>query len=93
MENISTLIIDALKETESEVFSNADLDTEIFGGKGTLDSLGLVTFLINLEQKIEDEFGKNITIADEKAMSAKNSPFRTVTTLELFLINKLNEHE
>ena len=93
MENISTLIIDALKETESEVFSNADLDTEIFGGKGTLDSLGLVTFLINLEQKIEDEFGKNITIADEKAMSAKNSPFRTVTTLELFLTNKLNEHE
>ena len=34
---------------------------------------------------ILDEFEKKITIADERAMSEKNSPFRTITTLSDYI--------
>ena len=46
----------------------------MFGSDGFLDSLGLVTLLVNIEQKIEASFNMTITIADEKAMSLRRSP-------------------
>lgn len=56
-------------------------DTILFGNRGELDSLGLVTLIILVEEQIADELGVEVTIADEKAMSLKNSPFRSVNTL------------
>ena len=61
------------------------LDTPLFGEDGILDSLGLVSFLVIVEQIIADEMNINITIADEKAMSQKHSPFRTVGNLKDYL--------
>ena len=57
------------------------VDTVIFGGEGRLDSLGLVTFIVAVEQKIAETFGTSLTLADEKAMSQKNSPFRSIGAL------------
>lgn len=65
-------------------------DIEIYSGNGILDSLGLVTFLVNLEQKLVDETGVQITIADDKAFSEKNSPFRTVSSLSDYILSLLN---
>ena len=88
------LIIESLKQASPEHFDNKlSSETPIFGGKGTLDSLGLVTFLIILEQNIEDELGLSITIADEKAMSLKNSPFKTIGSLENYLNERKDEIE
>ena len=86
MKNYTSIIVECLKESHS-FYQEIDVakDTEIFGGNSKLDSLGLVTFLVSLEQKIEDAFGIQITIADEKAMSLKNSPFRTVESLNDYL--------
>ena len=55
--------------------------TVLFGKDGKLDSLGLVSLLVTIEQNIEDEFDVSFTIADERAMSQKRSPFRTIGTL------------
>ena len=52
---IRDLIIRSLIETDPETFDNSlNDDTPIFGTKGNLDSLGLVSFLVNLEQNIEE---------------------------------------
>jgi|ETNmetMinimDraft_27_1059897.scaffolds.fasta_scaffold87923_2 acyl carrier protein len=56
-------------------------EDDLFGGNSPLDSLGLVSFLVILEQNIQDTFEKSITIADEKALSFKNSPFKKIGTL------------
>ncbi len=53
----------------------------LYGQDGGLDSLGFVTFVVAVEQAVEEEMGISITLADEKAMSQRNSPFRTVGTL------------
>lgn len=55
--------------------------TPLFGPKGVLDSIGLVSTVIAIEQAIEDRFDVSVALADEKALSQRNSPFRTVSTL------------
>jgi acyl carrier protein len=55
--------------------------THLIGSGGVLDSLGLVTLIVDLEQKLADEYGMSLTLADERAMSQSHSPFRTIRAL------------
>ncbi len=65
--------------------------TVLFGEGGTLDSIGLVSFIVAAEQKIAQETGINITLADERAMSQRNSPFRTVSALANYISLLMSE--
>ena len=56
-------------------------ETRLFGKDGVLDSMGLVTLVVSLEQAIEDKFDVHASLADEKALSQARSPFRTVAAL------------
>jgi len=90
-EKIIAIIIECLKELNEEL-ENQDLEnptqkTRLYGAKGTLDSLALVSFITDLEEMISDEFDIDIILADEKAMSQTSSPFRTVETLAIYIEN------
>ena len=88
-EKIEKIIIDTLKELneelENEAFLNPNSKTKLYGGNGAMDSLALVSFIADLEDKISDEFEKDIILADEKAMSAKTSPFRNIESLTSYI--------
>lgn len=56
-------------------------DTRLIGHAGVLDSMGLVTLIVDLEQRLEQEYDVMVVIADERAMSQKHSPFRSVGSL------------
>lgn len=60
-------------------------DTHLFGKKGELVSLEFVNFIVLLEQRVADEFGFAVTLADERAMSQERSPFSTVERLGEYL--------
>lgn len=75
------------KEKQIEKSVNAVL----FGKKGKLDSLGLVSLIVSLEQKIEEEYGATITIAGEASMSLNNSPFETIETLTAYITSLLEK--
>ena len=94
-DKIEKIIIETLielnEELENESFENPSLKTKLYGANGGLDSLALVSFITDLEEKISDEFDKEIVLADEKAMSAKTSPFRNIESLTLY-INSLLEN-
>lgn len=55
-------------------------DTPLYTKDGYLDSMGLVGFLIDVEELFLDE-DIQIALSDEKAMSQKNSPFKSIQTL------------
>ena len=100
MENrktIENLIINAVKEINEQLPQEQQLDpsakTVLFGKDGKLDSLGLVNLLVTIEQNIEDVFDVSITIADERAMSQKRSPFRTIGTLADYIDMLLKENQ
>ena len=64
--------------------------TALLGTDSVLDSLGLVHVVVGFEQKIAEELGSYVTLADEKAMSQRNSPFRTVDTLVDYALELIN---
>jgi acyl carrier protein len=96
MENkkmIENLIFSAIEEINVQLPEEKKLiksaKTVLFGKNGQLDSLGLVNLIVIIEQNIEDEFDISITIADDKAMSQKHSPFKSISTLSNYLFDIL----
>jgi acyl carrier protein len=69
-----------------------DETTRLFGKEGLLDSLGLVTLLIDIEQAVNERTGLMIALADDRAMSQSRSPFRTIGTLADYIETLTNEH-
>jgi hypothetical protein len=63
----------------------------IFGAGSALDSLGLVNFLADLEYRIAEEWGREIVLASERAMSRSRSPFRDVDSLTAYVTELLEE--
>ena len=61
----------------------------LFGEGGVLTSVDFVTLVLDIEEAVEDATGQSITLADERAMSQKHSPFRTVGTLADYIAGLL----
>ena len=72
--------IDVINE-EFSLSIGKNPDTQLFGSKGTLDSIGLVNFITIIEELVEKETGKYITVANEAAMLETSSPFKSVASL------------
>ena len=85
--------INTLSDDDYEL--NKTRETILLGQGGDLDSLGLINLIVAVEQNIEDEYDTAVTLADEKAMSQKQSPFRTIGSLadyiEILLDEELND--
>jgi hypothetical protein len=65
------------------------LQAPLYGRRGRLDSLELVTLLAVVEQGVEDTFGAGITLAGIAAASMPESPYRTVESLVEYLVVQL----
>lgn len=81
------LIVENLRQLDAEqlrIPENVSADTTLFGREGILDSMALVTLVVAIEQAIEDRFGATVSLADERAMSQHQSPYRTVATLAAY---------
>lgn len=96
-EKLIQVIFNAIDEINEQLPEEQRLtktvDTVIFGESGKLDSLGLVNLIVATEEGLEEVFDTSLTLADEKAMSQKNSPFRTVGTLVEYVSKLLKEIE
>ena len=69
------------------------IDTKLFGIEGLLDSMGLVVLVVEIEEKIESDLGFTVTLADEKAMSRRISPFSSVRILVKYIYELINTNE
>jgi acyl carrier protein len=56
-------------------------DTVIVGQGAVLDSIGVVSLIVDIEQRLEMEHSISVTLASERAMSQRSSPFRTAGLL------------
>ena len=65
---------------------NLDETTPLIGPGAVVSSLELVSLIVEMEQIVEDDCGLAITIADERAMSRRRSPFRTIGTLADYVL-------
>ena len=95
-ERIRTAVFSAVDELNSQlpagVTVEKSLDVPLYGAGGKLESLDFVTLIMEVEEKINAEFGTDITIADENLLSKEKSPFSTLRTLIEYLEEMLKEH-
>ncbi|MFX0197624.1 MAG: hypothetical protein ACFFCW_16000 [Candidatus Hodarchaeota archaeon] len=102
MENIdaTALVMDSLDEVLSVMddedrpqITDLDESTRLIGRKAVLNSLGLVSLIVDIEQRLSDDYEISVTIADERAMSQEKSPFRTIGTLAEYISLLIKEHQ
>ena len=89
IDNIYKSIYKSIDEVNSQMSKDEQLikspDTVLYGESSLIDSIGLINIIVTVEQNIEDDFEKSITLADQKAMSQKQSPFKTVVSLAKYI--------
>ena len=76
---------------QNDIEINKDLSAKLFGKESDLDSLGLVNLIVSIEENVNDKYDVSISLADEKAMSQKYSPFRSIDALSDYIMELLNE--
>lgn len=81
----------AAKEDRPLQAGDLSADTRLFGLDGLLDSIGLVSFVIDVEEQVNERFGCALTVVDDQAMSQERSPFRTIGSLTDYILELINE--
>lgn len=62
--------------------------TPLYGPDGLLDSVGLVEFIMDVEDALRADCGLSITLADQRALSQRSSPFRSVSALADYVLSR-----
>ena len=60
-------------------------DAILIGESGKLDSLGLITFIVAVEEEIEEASGMSISLTTQTPGFRKDNPFTTVRKLAEFI--------
>ncbi len=72
---------DVLAQNEAPVPDAIGDDAVLVGPGALLDSLGVVALIVDIEGRLDSDHQVSVVLANDKAMSQKNSPFRTVGVL------------
>lgn len=88
-EKIIDLIIKTLADVidtfpENERFTPSK-ETVLFGQGSAIDSLTLVSFIVDLEAVLSQEYSQDISLTDDRAMTREKSPFSTVSNLAEYI--------
>ena len=68
-------------------------DAKLYGEGAPLDSLGLVNLIVAVEEQLADDLDIEVTLANERAMSRRTSPFQSVATLLDFIEELIREDQ
>ena len=91
--SVFSVVESAIKDLNEELLyaslENVAEQTPVYGGPDSIDSLSLVSLVVDLESRVAEEFGTNVVLSDEKAMSARNSPYSTAGSLTDFIVERI----
>lgn len=86
---IHAIIFQALKNINEERGPDEqlkiDLNTRLFGADAVLDSLSLVSVIVDVESAVSEQAGHEISLTDDRAMSQEISPFSDVNSLTAYI--------
>ena len=94
-DEVRAIIFEALVSLNEELPEGEQVaiseGTLLFGGESTIDSLSLVSVIVDVETAVSTKFGRPIALTDDRAMSREPSPFTSVRTLAEFVVELLSE--
>lgn len=96
LEQVEKLILDALQSINDIMPSDQQIavssEMVLFGENPQIDSLSLVSLVVDLESELSDEFDMDISLTDDRAMTREISPFLTVKTLRDYIMELITEN-
>lgn len=94
-ETVLEIILRALHSLNDELPDSENFkvgpSTPLFGPNATLDSLALVSVIVDVEGDVSTALGRSISLTDDRAMSQEISPFDDVQTLLNYIMILVNE--
>jgi acyl carrier protein len=67
------------------------LDTILFGANSRIDSLSLVSLIVDVETSINADHGLAISLADDRALARAESPYASVGALKEYVLELARE--
>ena len=80
-----------IDENEINLEKEIDVNTRLIGSSSIFDSIELVTFIVDVEQHLDEKFNMQIQLASDRAMSRRTSPFISIRTLTDYIFEIVNE--
>jgi acyl carrier protein len=93
-DQVQEVVLQAMRATNQARDAASQLavsaEAPIFGPDSSLDSLGLVGLLLDVEEGLQ-AIGCDVVLSDERAVSQKRSPFRNVQSLVAYVSTLVRE--
>jgi acyl carrier protein len=83
--------VQELNETlpENQQFA-VNEDTILFGNNSNIDSLSLVSVIVDLESVFSEAYDKEISLTDDRAMTREINPFSSIRNLVDYITEVVN---
>lgn len=92
---VQAIVLAALETINEERDADDKLvvtpSTRLFGADAELDSLALVSVIVDVEEAVSQAAGRTVQLTDDRAMSQDVSPFTDVQTLTGYVVTLLSE--
>ncbi len=96
-DNVLEIILRALRNLNDEMGDDEKFEvgykTPLFGPRAMLDSLALVSVIVDVEGDVSGLLGRSINLTDDRAMSQEISPFDDVQTLLNYIMILVKENQ
>ena len=81
----------SLEEHGAAETLTAAADSPLVGAQAVVSSLALVGFITDVETSLSEQFRFDTILVNEKALSRKNSPFRSIEILADYILELADE--
>lgn len=81
------------EELDPEARVALDPSTVLFGTKSTVDSLSLVSMIVDIESALSLRLGRSVFLTDDRAMDRDVLPFTSVQTLAEYIVEVSQEQQ
>jgi acyl carrier protein len=92
---VEALILKALNDLNDELDDADKIEvgphTALFGVDAEIDSLSLVSVIVDVETALSLDHGLEVSLTDDRAMSREVSPFTDVPALKDYILELLEE--
>ena len=91
-EDAEVVIIEVVRQIADERgidVAEVDSETVLIGPEAFLDSVGLVSVVMEIEARLEEDFGAEASLTSDAAMSRERSPLRTIGTIRDFVLEQV----
>lgn len=94
-EQVEQLILTALHAVNEEMDEGSKVavspQTILFGPEAELDSLSLVSVIVDIETALNTDYNFEVSLTDDRAMTREISPFTDVPALKAYILELTGE--